>query len=242
LRALRRTFGAIALAALLLCGGFLLFAMLRGRPQDMPWTPLDLGEPVGTFTGRKLAGLTHDFARCQALLRRAGVQFDVLPEVEDGHCGYGDGVRLAIGGSRRIGFLPDVPAVSCPMAAALAVWEWQVVQPAARKHLGRQVYAFEHYGSYACRHIAGAGETGWSEHSTADALDIAGFRLDDATRITIKRDWNGGGEKAAFLREVRDGACRLFATVLSPDYNAAHQDHLHLDQAERGEWGWRSCR
>ncbi len=44
------------------------------------------------------------------------------------------------------------------------------------------------------------------------------------------------------LREVRDGACDLFATVLSPDYNAAHRDHLHLDQAERGEMGWRACR
>ena len=35
---------------------------------------------------------------------------------------------------------------------------------------------------------------------------------------------------------------RLFATVLSPDYNAAHRDHLHLDQAARGAWGWRACR
>ena len=47
---------------------------------------------------------------------------------------------------------------------------------------------------------------------------------------------------AAFLREVRDGACDLFATVLSPDYNAAHADHFHLDQAARGAIGWRGCR
>ncbi len=216
--ALRRTIGAIVLGAALLLLAFFLYALLRDRPQDLPWTPLDLGEPVGGFTGRKLAGLTHDFARCQALLRRAGVQYDLLPEIEDGHCGYGDGVRLAIGGARRIAFLPDVPGVSCPVAAALSMWEWQVVQPAARRHFGKGVDAFEHYGSYACRHIVGSGESGWSEHSTADAVDIAAFRLDDATRITVKRDWNGGGEKAAFLREVRDGACRLFATVLSPDY------------------------
>nr|MBA3526869.1 extensin family protein [Sphingomonas sp.] len=47
---------------------------------------------------------------------------------------------------------------------------------------------------------------------------------------------------AAFLREVRDGACRLFPTVLSPDYNAAHRDHLHLDVANRGTAGWTLCR
>ncbi|WP_163981017.1 extensin family protein, partial [Raoultella ornithinolytica] len=64
----------------------------------------------------------------------------------------------------------------------------------------------------------------------------------DGTRIGVLEDWEAGGEKAAFLREVRTGACRLFSTVLSPDYNAAHRDHLHLDEAKQGELGWRACR
>ncbi len=235
-----RTLGVAA--GVLLAVAFGLYLHLRDRPQDLPWTPLNLGQPIGAFTGRKLAGLTHDFARCQALLWRAGVQYDPLPQVEDGHCGYADGVRFAIGGSRRVDYLPEAPGVACPVAAALAVWEWRVVQPAARKHFGIGVSAIEHFGSYSCRHIVGSTDTGWSEHSTADAIDIRAFRLADATRITVKDGWRGDAEKAGFLHEVRDGACRLFATVLSPDYNAAHQDHLHLDQAERGEWGWRSCR
>ena len=50
------------------------------------------------------------------------------------------------------------------------------------------------------------------------------------------------GAEATFLREVRTGACDLFATVLSPDYNAAHRDHLHFDQADRGGTGWGLCR
>ena len=42
---------------------------------------------------------------------------------------------------------------------------------------------------------------------------------------------------AEFLREVRDGACGYFNVVLSPDYNADHHDHLHVDM------GWyRTCR
>jgi len=56
------------------------------------------------------------------------------------------------------------------------------------------------------------------------------------------RDWTGAGVEAAFLRDVRDGACDLFSTVLSPDYNTAYRDHFHLDQAERGATGWRGCR
>jgi hypothetical protein len=232
----------VALVVVLLIG-FAGYALLRDRPQDLPWTRLDLGEPVGMFTGRKLAALTRDFGQCRALLDKAGVRYTVLPEVSQGQCGYADGVRFAEGGPRRIDFLPADLGTSCAVAAGLTMWEWNVVQRAARKHFGRQVSAIEHYGSYACRHIVGNGSGGWSEHATADAVDIAGFRLDDATRITVKRDWNGRDPaRAAFLREVRDGACGLFATVLSPDYNAAHADHLHLDQAARGEWGWRACR
>ena len=37
--------------------------------------------------------------------------------------------------------------------------------------------------------------------------------------------------------DVRDKACRSFGSVLSPDYNAAHADHLHLDMAP-----WMMCR
>jgi hypothetical protein len=70
---------------------------------------------------------------------------------------------------------------------------------------------------------------------------VAGFRLEDGTRVSVVRDWTAGGAKSDFLKEVRDGGCDLFATVLSPDYNAAHRDHLHLDQAQRGSLGWRGC-
>lgn len=35
--------------------------------------------------------------------------------------------------------------------------------------------------------------------------------------------------KARSLRAARDGACRFFDGVLSPDYNIAHADPLHLE-------------
>lgn len=46
-------------------------------------------------------------------------------------------------------------------------------------------------------------------------------------------DWTGAQPAALVLRRARDEACNAFVTVLSPDYNAAHANHLHLDQAER---------
>ena len=243
MRGVRRAITAALIFIVLVSALLLGLAMLRGRPQDLPWTRLDLGEPIGMFTGRKLAGLTDDYAQCRALLRAAGVRYTMLPTVRSGQqCGYADGVRFGEGGPQQIDFAPAKLGVSCPVAAALAMWEWNVVQPAAQKHFGARVTRIEHLGSYSCRRIYGRSAGDWSEHATADAVDIAAFRLSNGERVSVLDDWDGSGEKSAFLKEIRTGGCRLFSTVLSPDYNAAHRDHLHLDQAERGEMGWRACR
>lgn len=243
MRALRRTIGCVAVLLFAAATAFMLWALARGRPQDLPWTPLDLGAPVGLSTGRKLAALTRDFPQCRALMDRAGIRYTVLPPRRGaGRCGYADGVRFATGGARRISFMPAGLATACPVAAALAMWEWGVVQPAAERQFGSRVISIDHFGSYSCRRIYGRDAGNWSEHATADAVDIAGFRLANGRRVTVARDWATRGANSRFLHEVRDGACGLFATTLSPDYNAAHHDHLHLDQADRGAMGWRACR
>jgi hypothetical protein len=229
-------------AALLAFLAFLAWGYARNHPEDVPWTQLDLGLPVGAFTGRKLAALGGEGEKCRVLLRRAGVRFVALPARRGGQCGYDDAVRFASGGALTIGYRPADLGTSCPVAAALALWEWHVVQPAAVRRFGTKVESIEHYGSYSCRRIYRRSEGAWSEHASANAVDIAAFRLADGRRISVVGDWKGDGAKALFLRDVRDGACRLFATTLSPDYNAAHRDHFHLDQAQRGATGWRGCR
>jgi hypothetical protein len=232
----------LALAAF---AALLLYGYARSHPEDLPWTALDLSQPVGLFTGRKLAALGGG-PRCRALLARAGIEYTALPPRASrgagGQCGYDDGVLLRRGGALAIAFRPEGLGTSCPVAAALALWEWHVVQPAALAHFNEEVASIDHFGSYSCRRLYGRAEGPMSEHAAANAVDIAGFRLAGGRRITIARDWRGNGPEAAFLRDVRDGACRLFATVLSPDYNQAHADHLHLDQARRGAIGWRGCR
>jgi hypothetical protein len=232
----------LLLATALSAGGiFWLITFSKRHPEDVPWTELDLASPVGAFTGRKLAALGGEAGKCRALLRRAGIRFVALPRHGEGQCRYGDSVRFSARGALTIGYRPANLATSCPVAAALALWEWHFVQPAALRRFGARVAAVEHYGSYSCRRIYGRSEGAWSEHASANAVDIAAFRLADGRRITVAGDWKGSGAKALFLHDVRDGACRLFATTLSPDYNAAHRDHLHLDQAKRGAMGWRGC-
>jgi len=213
---------------------------VRRHPEQVPWTALDLRDPVGPFTLRKLAKLTEQPALCRALISQAELEDAPVAPRNSGQCGYADGMRLTSEG-RSIGYAPSGVVTSCPVAAALSLWERSAVQPAAERHLGARVAVIEHAGSYSCRRLYGRSEGAFSEHATADAFDVLGFRLADGRRISVLRDWTDGGPEAAFLHEVRNGACPLFATVLSPDYNAAHSDHLHLDMAERGKMGWRVC-
>ena len=238
LRALRRllTLALIAGVGLVL---LLVYLIPRLPPQDLPWTPLDLDAPIGFATAGKIAAT--DGATCRLLLDKADIAYRPLAGSSGGTCGYDDGVTWATGGRRRLRYVPASPPLACPLAAALAVWEREVVRPAAEQRLGARVVAIEHYGSHSCRRMYGRSTGAWSEHARGRAIDIAGFELSDGRRITVARDWTGSGAKTLFLHEVRDGACRLFATTLSPDYNAAHRDHLHLDEASRGVM-WRACR
>ena len=53
--------------------------------------------------------------------------------------------------------------------------------------------------------------------------------LEDGSRVMIEDDFAATDPRGEFLRRVRDRACGLFSTTLSPDYNALHHNHLHLD-------------
>lgn len=240
---MRIVLGLAIFLLLLATGAWFARDYVRKHPQDVPWTDLDLTDPVGRFTRGKLVELGSDAGQCRALLVRAQTRDIALPPRRvTAQCGYDDGIRLSADGVRGLDFEPSGIITSCPVAAALLLWEQRVVQPAARRRFGVDVQAVDHAGSYACRRLYGRGDGPYSEHATADAVDIIGFRLVDGRRVSVLRDWPGDAAEAAFLREVRTGSCDLFATVLSPDYNAAHRDHLHLDQANRGPAGWHLCR
>lgn len=224
-------------AALLLV---LLAALLTGRvwlaehPEHDPWAPLDLRDPVGWATEAKLLALRDDVPACRAALTRSGIAHAVLEPAGEGACRREDRTRLG-----DFPLAPNTPPVTCPASIALLLWQRDVLDPAAQTRLGSPIARIEHLGAYSCRRLYGRDTGPWSEHATANALDIAAFVLEDGTRISVLRDWDGEGPKARFLRAVRDGACDSFATVLSPDYNAAHADHLHLDMSPR----WRGvCR
>ena len=201
-----------------------------------PNAPLDVRAEPGPLLGLKLHRLRGDPALCRAALATAGLRASPVPDVpaRDG-CGLRGAVRVAGGGSA---FEPGPFLASCPLAVGWALFEAHVLQPAARRHFGRPVVEVAHLGSYACRDVRGG--SGRSSHATADALDVSGFVLRGGRRVSLA-DWAGpeghATPEGAFLREVRDGACRFFGAVLSPEYDRAHADHFHLQAT-----GWGGCR
>lgn len=202
---------------------------LERHPEHNPWAPLDLRHPVGWATSGKLAALKDDAEQCRVMLDRSEVAFRALEGTGSEACRRPDRTQLT-----AYPLAPDTPVVTCPVAAGLEIWRTKTVEPAARDILGSDLARIEHLGAYSCRRLYGRENGSWSEHASGNAIDISAFVLADGRRVSVQGAWDGDADEQRFLRAVRDGACGAFATVLSPDYNAAHADHFHLDQ--QGRW------
>lgn len=196
-------------------------------PEQSPFATLDLERPIGWATPMQFARVRGDAEACTAALGAAQIGVEPIEDRrtdEARRCGFRNAVLLTQSTYPYSGAV----RVSCPLAAALYVWEREVVARAAEQ-LESPVARIEMIGAYACRNVYGRAEGRLSEHATANAIDISGFRLENGRAITVAGAWTADGADADFLREVRDGGCEVFSAVLSPDYNTAHADHLHLD-------------
>jgi len=89
-------------------------------------------------------------------------------------------------------------------------------------------------------------------HTAGLAIDIAALLKEDGTRLEIQRDWHGRvgqhtcdgaaqpsanaqtGELHAILCEVARE--KLFHQVLTPNHNAAHWNHFHLEVMRGTDW------
>jgi hypothetical protein len=222
------------LGVLLVLAGGLLVGVWRGwvpLPDDWnPWAPLDVRASPNLLTRFKLGRLQDDPALCDQVLKTSGLRVTHQADSPvDAACPLRNTLRVQ---GADVGLSSSFLA-SCPLAVAFALFERHSLQPAARAVFGQAVMRVDHLGSFACRNIYNRADGRLSQHASANALDIAGFRLADGRTISVLKDWPGDGESARFLRQVRDGACKDFNVVLSPDYNAAHRNHFHLDM---GRW------
>ena len=170
----------------------------------------------------------RETAQCFADLRALGAEFQPLPDRRTGPgCALIGTVKLLDIGVPTA----NLGAIRCGQARAFAAWARNGVAPAAYQILGSELSRIVSMGSYACRNTVGTtGPARRSGHAIANAIDIAAFELKDGRRISILSDWHSPDPAVRrFLTTSHTSACRRFGTVLSPDYNAAHRDHLHLE-------------
>ena len=143
----------------------------------------------------------------------------------DSHCQVDTAVKI----SRIHAAFNHPVTMSCALADRLDEFERDVVQPLALDELGSRASRIDQLGSYSCRRQNSRLAGRWSQHALGQAIDIAGFRLADGTTVSVDRDWSEAGAKGRFLHRLAAKACRYFSVVLTPDSNAEHYNHLHLD-------------
>jgi hypothetical protein len=230
---IRRTLLTLLLLAPLALVGAVLCGLVRIPPEWDPRAPLDFRAVPNLMTQWKLARMALQPEACFDAFAASGIEPQRLPDrASENGCALVDTMRLQ-GESAVLN--PARPVVTCPAAAAWLLFERHALQPAAEAHFNSRVAVVRHLGTYACRNVYGRTAGRRSQHATANAIDIAAFTLANGREIRLARDWEdaGTGAPGAFLRDVRNGACRYFGAVLGPDYNAAHRDHFHM---EAGRW------
>jgi hypothetical protein len=176
---------------------------------------------------------------CLSNLKATSVRFQSLPNQDNGGgCRTIDTVKLLDFGTDAT----NLGAMTCPLASNFSAWVRYAARPAAKQYLGSELVRIETMGTYSCRNIGGGRSGRLSEHAHANAVDVSAFILRDGRRISVLGEWNGSQSERDFLRRIRASACKRFGTVLSPDYNAAHANHLHFDMAKSMKDGSTYCR
>nr|WP_249426052.1 extensin family protein [Enterobacter bugandensis] len=199
-----------------------------------PFTPLNLDDPPGRITQYKLRHLTPE--ACASLLAQANQKKLIRTQAvadSGGECPLNNVVRVRDFGpvSLNGSFL-----ASCPLALSSALFVSQQARPLTKRFTGSKLTRIEHLGSFACRNIYHRPDARRSEHATAEALDIAAFRLANGERVTVLNGWKSA-KTQPWLKALLAASCGYYGNGLGPEYNAAHASHFHL-----GMRGFGLCR
>lgn len=135
---------------------------------------------------------------------------------------------------RHIAIAPGA-TLRCSMAKAFSEWVREDLTPLALT-LGAALASVENADSFECRgrnRVAGAK---LSEHGKGNAIDVHAIKL--ANGVLVQPT------DASVSKEFRDhwlgSVCKRFTTVLGPGSDGYHENHIHVDLAERHN-GYRIC-
>lgn len=167
---------------------------------------------------------------CQVSLKANAVFVPDPPVTGAGGCGIADPVRLEaviLPDKARVAINP--PAVlRCEMATAVTQWIRDDMAPLAAK-LGAPLRGIENFDSYDCRGRNRVFGAKLSEHGRGNALDIKAVKLDSGVIAHLTDPHLA----KAVRDDLRKSACDRFMTVLGPGSDGYHENHVHVDLAER---------
>jgi len=102
---------------------------------------------------------------------------------------------------------------------------------------GRKVDVTHGWGPTQRDLIAATASKNTSKHSPSDVVKISTTPAQSAAAKIETGAVSAADPNAAavgkFLRLAHDGGCKIFSTVLGPEYNDVHRTHLHLDLQDR---------
>jgi hypothetical protein len=195
-------------------------------PPEMPSEPPE-SEP---------AAPPRDFqVACPAVLNGEATA-QSLPPIHEGQCGLQSPLSLeAVSANGRSIPLNAAVITDCAMATALPGWVADV-DSYVFAHDNTRVASVVVGTNYACRNVNNADGGDLSFHAFGDALDVVGFTLEDGRNVTVSEGWTGSEAQGShIIRFAHDAACTHFTTVLGPEANALHHDHVHVDLGCHGK-------
>jgi hypothetical protein len=217
----------------------------RGRSAHSALQPLVLPDQFGppqeayaSFPESNGAAATPAApSACQLRLAKVAVFQALGTLVGPGDCGAPDAVQLqavVLADQTKVAVTPPA-TLRCPMAEQIAAWLRDDVAPTLTES-GPPLRILDNFDSYECRGRNRVRAAQLSEHGRADALDVRGFRLADGHEINL----TDVGVSKDLRQKIRSSVCARFSTVLGPGSDGYHEEHVHLDLAERRN-GYKLC-
>ena len=145
-------------------------------------------------------------------------------------CGGTDLVRLeaiVLPNKHKVQVAPPA-TLRCSMASVVADWVRTEVTALAAQQNSEPV-VLDNFDSYECRGFNRIPGAQLSEHGRANALDVRAIKLANGTSIGL----TDRSVPRAVRESVLHAVCARFSTVLGPDSDWYHEDHIHLDLAQR---------
>jgi hypothetical protein len=124
--------------------------------------------------------------------------------------------------------------IRCETAEVIADWVREDLAPASESYGG--LVRIEVAASYHCRPRNNVRGALMSEHGRANALDVRAIVMSNGRRFGVDLPET----PITLLSEMRRSACARFTTVLGPGSDGYHENHFHVDLAQR-RGGYRLC-